>query len=74
MGLQGYIVEKVFEGRRVFDHILLQEDDATSPDGVVSALKGSFLIIHYPGDATDGDIWLNTDGSTSWTQLYDASG
>jgi hypothetical protein len=50
-------------------NIIVQDDDATSPDGVVTAPKGYFLYVQYPDDDSDGDVYLNTDGSTAWTQI-----
>lgn len=54
----------------VLDNIIIQKDDATSPDGVVQAPKGAILAIHYSGDASNKDVFVNTDGATAWTQIH----
>ena len=70
MSLKGKLIETVFAGNNdPFTNIMLQEDSATSPNGVVTAPKGTFLYIDYTGDDSDGDVYINTDGSTAWTQI-----
>jgi len=74
MSRASFILEKVFGGyQSPFTRILLQEGDGSSPDGTKVAPKGTWLIIQYPLDPTDGDIYLNTDGSTTWLQVYNAN-
>ncbi len=51
--------------------IVRQSTSATTPNGNVSAPQGSFLIMDYSGNAVDHDVWINTDGSTAWTQIHD---
>jgi len=69
---KSYLIEKMFEGHQdPLSRVLVQKDDGTSPDGVTSAPKGTFLVVCYVGDATDGDCYINTDGSTAWTQIND---
>ncbi len=73
MSLRGEILKNVFAGAgTAWRDIILQEDDATSPNGVVTAPQGTWLVVHYASDNSDGDVYFNTDGSTAWTQLYNA--
>ena len=71
MGLKGELITHVFAGEAdPFTRILLQEDSATSPNGVVTAPQGTFLLVDYVGDDSDKDVYINTDGSTAWTQIH----
>lgn len=70
MSLKGRLIDLMFEGYAdPLSRIISQVGDGTSPDGVVTAPKGTFLIIDYVGDATNGDVYINTDGSTAWTLI-----
>lgn len=47
---------------------------ATSPNGVVTAPIGTFYVMVSSGTAaSDDDVYINTDGSTAWSLVYDAS-
>jgi len=47
---------------------------ATSPNGVQSAPIGTLWIMGDTGTAaSDDDVYINTDGSTTWVLVYDAS-
>ena len=71
MSLRGALIEHVFAGNNdPFVNILKQTGSATSPNGVVTAIKGTFLIVDYVGDDSDNDVYINTDGSTAWTQIH----
>jgi hypothetical protein len=73
MTLRGEILKTVFAGAgSPWRDILLQLDDGTSPNGVTTAPQGTWLVVHYNGDNSDGDVYLNTDGSTTWVQVYNA--
>lgn len=62
------LINYMFEGNAdPLSNILVQDGDGTSPNGVTTAPKGTFLLINYPGDATDKDVYINTDGSSAWT-------
>lgn len=50
--------------------VMRQSSSGTSPNGVVTAPQGTFLIIDYSGNAADHDVYINTDGSTAWTQIH----
>ncbi len=70
MGHIKWLIDNVFGGNSSpFKNIILQEDDATSPNTVITAPKGCFLIVHYNSDNSDGDVYINTDASTAWTQI-----
>jgi hypothetical protein len=79
MSLRRQVIDTVFGGNRdPLARIITQVGDATSPDGVVSAPIGTFLCIDYNGDASDDDIYINTNGhatpaSATWSLIYDAS-
>lgn len=65
------LINGCFAGNRnPLGRILYQKGSATSPNGVVTAKKGTFLVIAYPGDDSDGDAFINTDGSTTWAQIH----
>ena len=70
MSVRQTVIDGVFGGcKDPLTRIDVQVDDATSPNGVVTAPKGTFLYIDYYGDDSDGDVFINTDGSTAWTQI-----
>ena len=71
MSIRGQIIQYMYAGDRdPLSHCLKQTDDATSPVGVVSAVQGTHLLMDYNGNAVDKDVWINTDGSTAWTQIH----
>ena len=68
MSIAGRIVEKMFEGRsNILGNCIARYNTSVSPNGVVTAPKGTLLVMDYNGDAVDGDVYINTDGSTAWT-------
>lgn len=70
VGDRMWLIDKVFNGYAdPLRRIILQTGDATSPNTVITAPKGTFLAVHYVGDNSDGDVYINTDGSTAWTQI-----
>jgi len=70
MSIQGKLIETVFGGNAdPFNNIKVQVGDGTSPNGVITSPKGTFLYVDYPGNDTDGDVYLNTNGGTAWTQI-----
>jgi len=79
MSLRRQVIDTVFGGHKdPLTRIISQVGDATSPDGVVVAPIGTFLVIDYNGDASDDDIYINTNGnavaaSATWSLIYDAS-
>jgi len=71
MSAIGFLIEKQFAGNaNPLAGMLMQYDSATSPNGVVTAARGTFLCISYVGDNSHGDCYINTDGSTTWAQTY----
>ena len=74
MSIRGDILNSIFGGRNdPLEGAVKQTDDATSPNGVVSSRIGAFLIIDYNGNAADNDVYINTDGASAWSLVYDAS-
>lgn len=73
MSLSGEIKKNIFAGYAPFSRVDVQVDSTTHPNGVVTALKGTILIMDYDGHAIDGDVFMNTDGATAWVGLHDAS-
>jgi hypothetical protein len=74
MSVRQSIIDTLFQGRQnPLDTALVQLDNATSPNGVVTAPIGTFLQIAYQGNAADYDVYINTNGTTSWSLVYDAS-
>ena len=74
MSLKACVLDTVFGGRQdPLNDILVQASSATSPNGVKTALIGTFYVMDYPSNACDNDVYINTDGSTAWTLIYDAS-
>ena len=72
MSTLGQIIKKAYGGNHgTFDSPLRQIDDATSPNGVVTAPKGTHLIIDYYGNAAHNDVYFNTDGTTAWSLVHD---
>ncbi len=72
MSLRKDLIEYVFEGHNdPFTRIQLQTGSGTSPNGVVTAAKGVFLLVDYVGNATNKDVYINTDGSSAWVQIND---
>ncbi len=71
MGKRQSVIDNVFAGQNdPLSKIMVQKQDATSPNGAISAPQGTFFLIDYTGDASDKDIYINTDGSTAWTQIH----
>ena len=71
MSLRDQVIEHVFAGYQdPFTRILKQTDSATSPNGVITAPQGTFLFVEYVGDASDNDVYINTDAATAWTQIH----
>jgi len=71
MGLRRRLIETCFAGQKdPFSAIVLRTGTAVSPNGVVTAPKGTFLIMNYYGNAVDKDVYINTDGSTAWTIIH----
>jgi hypothetical protein len=76
MGLQTQLIDTLFGGNRnPLSNILYNTaGDATSPNGVVTAPIGTFFVMVSSGTAaSDDDVYINTDGATAWTLIYDAS-
>ena len=73
------LIDTLFGGNRdPLGRIIFQVDDATSPNGVVVAPIGTFLIIDYNDNAADNDVYINTNGhatagSATWAQVYNSS-
>jgi hypothetical protein len=79
MGLRRQVIDTVFGGNRdPLAHIIKRTKGTdVSPDGVITAPRGTLCCMDYSGDAADDDIYLNTSttasGGTTWTLIYDAS-
>ena len=75
MGLRNAVIDTVFAGEKdPLAHIIKRtKGTAVSPDGVITAKEGILLVMDYNGNDADDDVYINTDGSTAWTLLYDAS-
>ncbi|KKN42499.1 hypothetical protein LCGC14_0712600 [marine sediment metagenome] len=75
MGLRNAVVDTVFAGQKdpLANIIIRDESTAVGPNGVVTAPEGTFCVQRYNGDAADDDVYINTDGSTTWVKIYDAS-
>ena len=74
MSLRRQVIDTLFGGNRdPLTRIITQVGDATSPNGVTTAPIGTFLCIDFNGDAGDDDIYINTNGTTGWSLVYDAS-
>jgi len=74
MGLRSHLVNTLFGGNKdPLSRILKRSGTAVSPDTVVTAPIGTFIVMDYYGNAADNDIYINTDGSTAWSLVYDAS-
>jgi len=75
MSVRADVIKNIFGGNDdPLVNIMVQEDSATDPDtGVVTAPKGTFLVMVYHGNAVDQDIWFNTGTTdrTTWTQIHD---
>jgi hypothetical protein len=71
MSYKGQLIATAFAGYDTpLKRILIRRDSAVSPDGVVSAKKGTFLIMDYVGNAVNKDVYINTDGSSAWTLIH----
>lgn len=71
MSIRGDILEHAFHGQQdPFAHCLKRSSTAVSPDTVVTAPKGTLLIMDYNGNAVDKDCYINTDGVTAWTLIH----
>ena len=71
MSIKGDIIEHCYIGKPDFlNNSLKQTDSATSPNGVITAPKGTHFMIDYNGNAADKDVYINTDGSTAWTLIH----
>ena len=79
MGLRTQVIDTLFAGQRdPLAHIVHNTKGvATSPNGVLSAPRGTILCMVDSGTAaSDDDIYLNTSTATTgttWTLVYDAS-
>lgn len=71
MSKRGDIIRHVFAGQQdPLSKIMVQTGDDTSPNGAISAPQGTFFLVDYPNDNADKDVYINTDGSTAWTQIH----
>jgi hypothetical protein len=76
MGKMTQVIDTLFKGNRnPFNRIMTNTPGvATSPNGVKTAPKGTLFVMTSSGTAeSDDDIYINMDGSTTWTLIYDAS-
>lgn len=74
MSLRRQVIDTLFGGNRdPLTRIIKRTGTAVSPDTVVTAPRGTFLCMDYNGNDVDDDIYINTDGATAWTLIYDAS-
>jgi hypothetical protein len=72
MSLRRRLIELVFAGHSdPFQRIEIQVGSGTSPNGVVTAPQGTFLIVDYNGNAADQDVYINSNGSTTWIHIHD---
>ena len=70
MSMRKRLIDDVFGGcEDPLTRIVVQVGSATSPNGVKTQPKGTFYYIDYDGNASDGDVYINTDGATAWTQI-----
>lgn len=73
MGYAGRLIQKAFYGRaNITGRIIKRTGTAVSPNGVVTAPKGTLLLMDYNGNDVDGDVYINTNGTTGWTQIHNA--
>ena len=71
MSLRGQLFATAFAGHKdPFTRIVQRIGTAVSPDTVVTAPKGTFLVMDYNGNAVDKDVYINTDGVTAWTLIH----
>ena len=74
MSLRRQLIDTLFGGNRdPLTRIIKQTGSDVSPNGVTTAPIGTFLCMDYNGDACDDDIYINTNGTTGWSLVYDAS-
>ena len=74
-GARDLLIKYMFEGKSdPLRHVLVRFS-ATTPEGNVTAPKGTFLVMAYvtggSADATYGDCYINDDGATSWVLIND---
>ena len=71
MGKRQNVIDYMFAGQQdPLSKIIVLTGSATEPDGVITAPQGTFYLMDYNGNAVDKDVWINTDGSTAWTQIH----
>ena len=74
MSLRRQVIDTLFGGNRdPLTRIVQRTGTAVSPNTVVTAPIGTFLCMDYNGDDADDDIYINTNGTTGWSLVYDAS-
>jgi len=79
MGKRRQVIDTVFAGiDDPLSHVVYNvKGVATSPNGVLSAPRGTFFVMNSSGTAaSDDDVYLNnstTSPGTTWTLIYDAS-
>lgn len=70
MSIRGDVIRYMFEGNAdPLANCIARYDTAVSPEAVVTALKGTLLIMIYDGNAVDKDVYINDDGATSWVLI-----
>lgn len=75
MGLRNAVIDTVFGGQKdpLANIIKRTKGSSVSPNAVITAPIGTFCVMDFNGDDTDDDVYINTDGATAWTLIYDAS-
>jgi hypothetical protein len=75
MSLRRQVIDTLFGGNRDPLTRIIKRTQGTdvSPNTVITAPIGTFCCMDFSGDACDDDIYINTDGATAWTLIYDAS-
>lgn len=69
-----YVMDAMFggsPGQDPLNRCLAQLGSGTSPNGVVTAKKGTLLVVVYAGDVTNKDVYVNTNGTTGWLIVHD---
>jgi len=74
MSLRRQVIDTLFGGNRdPLTRIVKRAGGSGTPNASLTAPIGTFCCIDYNGQVTDDDIYINTDGATAWSLVYDAS-
>lgn len=74
MGARQAVIDTLFRGNSdPLNNIIVGASGDVTPEAGITAPKGTLFLVVYQGNAADYDVYINENGATTWSLIYDAS-